>query len=151
MKTKLLNYWEIVRASYWFVPTLMTALSVLLSFLTVYLDHIVLAKRPELLEWVYTGGADGVRTLLSTLAGSMITMASVTFSITIVALSLASSQFGSRLLSNFMRDTGNQVVLGTFIATFIYSLLVLRTVRSVGENIFVPHVSVTVSVFLAMS
>lgn len=50
-----------------------------------------------------------------------------------------------------MRDTGNQVVLGTFIATFIYNLLVLRTVRSVGENIFVPHISVTVAVFLALA
>jgi uncharacterized membrane protein len=68
-----------------------------------------------------------------------------------VALSLASSQFGPRLLINFMRDTGNQVVLGTFIATFVYSLLVLRTVRSVGENTFVPHISVTVAVFLTLA
>ena len=150
MKTKLLNYWEIVHSSYWFLPALMTGLAIGLSFLTVALDHLAVSERPELLVWVYTGGADGVRTLLSTLAGSMITMASVTFSITIVALSLASSQFGPRLLVNFMRDTGNQVVLGTFIATFIYSLLVLRTVRSVGENTFVPHISVTVAVLLAL-
>jgi len=141
MKTRLLNYWEIVRSSYWFLPTLMTGLAIVLSFLTVTLDHFVVSEHPELLVWVYTGGADGVRTLLATLAGSMITMASVTFFITIVALSLASSQFGPRLLINFMRDTGNQVVLGTFIATFVYSLLVLRTVRSVDENIFVPQVS----------
>ena len=151
MKTKLLNYWEIVRSSYWFLPTLMTGLAIGLSFLTVALDHFAVSEHPELLVWVYTGGADGVRTLLSTLAGSMITMASVTFSITIVALSLASSQFGPRLLINFMRDTGNQVVLGTFIATFVFSLLVLRTVRSVDEITFVPHISVTVAVFLALA
>jgi len=151
MKTRLLNYWEIVRSSYWFIPALMTGLAVGLSFLMVTIDDLAVSEQTELLAWVYTGGADGVRTLLSTLAGSMITMASVTFSITIVALSLASSQFGPRLLNNFMRDTGNQVVLGTFIATFVYSLLVLRTVRNVGDTIFVPHISVTVAVLLALT
>ena len=151
MKTRLLNYWELVRSSYWFLPTLMTGLAIGLSYLTVTLDHLAVSTQSELLVWVYGGGADGARTFLSTLAGSMITMASVTFSITIVALSLASSQFGPRLLVNFMRDTGNQVVLGTFIATFVYCLLVLRTVRSVGENTFVPHISVTVAVFMALA
>jgi len=151
MRTRLLNYWEIVRSSYWFLPALMTALAIGLSFLTVTVDQLAISERSELPAWAYTGGADGVRTLLSTLAGSMITMVSVTFSITIVALSLASSQFGPRLLNNFMRDTGNQMVMGTFIATFVYSLLVLRTVRSVDENTFVPHISVTVAFFLALA
>ncbi len=151
MKTRLLNYWEIVRSSYWFLPALMTGLAIGLSFLTIAVDHLALSRQTELLTWVYTGGAAGVRTLLSTLAGSMITMASVTFSITIVALSLASSQFGPRLLNNFMRDTGNQVVLGTFIATFVYSLLILRTVRSIDDGTFVPHISVTVAVLLALA
>lgn len=151
MKTKLLNYWEIVRSSYWFIPTVMTGLTVVLSFLTVTLDQLVISERAELQAWVYTGGPDGVRTLLSTLAGAMITMVSVTFSITIVALTLASSQFGPRLLDNFMRDTGNQVVLGTFISTFVYSLLVLRTVRSIGGSSFVPHISVTIAIILALA
>lgn len=78
-------------------------------------------------------------------------MAGVTFSITIAALSLASSQFGPRLLRNFVRDRGNQLVLGTFIATFLYCLLVLRTVRSANEITFVPHVSVTIGVILAVA
>jgi uncharacterized membrane protein len=151
MKTRLLNYWEIIRSSYWFVPALMTILAIGLSFLTIAIDHLAQSEELTRLTWVNTGGADGVRTLLSTLAGSMITMASVTFSITIVALSLASSQFGPRLLNNFMRDPANQVVLGTFIATFVYSLLVLRTVRSVDDNVFVPHISVTVAVLLAVA
>lgn len=125
-------------------------LAIALSFWTVDLDRFVQAEYPRMLDWVFTGGADGVRTLLSTLAASMITMASVTFSITIVALTLAASQFGPRLLDNFIRDAGNQVVLGTFIATFIYSLLVLRTVRSVEESSFVPHFSVTLALLLGI-
>jgi uncharacterized membrane protein len=75
----------------------------------------------------------------------MITVAGVVFSITIVVLSLASSQYGPRLVRNFLRDTGNEVVLGTFIATFIYCLVVMRAVRGGDEGAaFVPQLSVTV-------
>jgi uncharacterized membrane protein len=80
----------------------------------------------------------------------MITVAGVTFSITIVAVTLASQQFGPRLLRNFLRDFGNQVVLGTFVSTFLYCLLVLRTVRGSDDEEFVPHLAVTVGVILAM-
>jgi uncharacterized membrane protein len=82
MKTKLLNYWEIARSSYWFLPTLITGLAVGLYALTIALDQSGAAEGSVLLGWVYTGEADGARTLLSTVAGSMITMTSVTFSIT---------------------------------------------------------------------
>ena len=70
---------------------------------------------------------------------------------TLVALSLASSQLGPRLLRNFMRDTVNQVVLETFVATFVYCLLVLRTIRRAEEILFVPHLSVTVGVLCLRS
>jgi uncharacterized membrane protein len=80
----------------------------------------------------------------------MITVAGVAFSITIVALTLASSQFGPRLLRNFMLDTGNQIVLGVFISTFVYCLLVLRSVNSIEEHFFVPRISVTFAMALAL-
>jgi uncharacterized membrane protein len=80
----------------------------------------------------------------------MITIAGTVFSMTLVALSLASSQLGPRLLRNFMRDTANQVVLGTFIATFVYCMLVLRTIRRAGDAPFVPHLSVSVGVLFAL-
>jgi uncharacterized membrane protein len=101
--------------------------------------------------WLYTGSADGARQLLATVAGSMITVAGVVFSVNIVALSMASSQFGPRLLRNFMRDRSNQLVLGTFIATFVYCLLVLRAVRGHDDGDFVPHFAVTGAVLLALA
>ena len=103
-------------------------------------------------RWIYTGGADGARAVLSSVAGSMVSVVATAFSITIVALQLASSNFGPRLLRNFMQDTGNQIVLGTFIATFIYCLLVLRTIHAGGEgySLFVPQLSVTVGTGLAI-
>jgi len=148
---KLSTLWDSLRSSYWFVPTLMAGGAIALAFTMVTLDQSGKSGPIQKLGWVYTGGPDGARTVLSTIAGSMITVAGTAFSIVIVALTLASSQFGPRLLRNFMQDTGNQVVLGTFIATFIYCLLVLRTVRGDNYNVFVPQISVTVGILLGVA
>lgn len=148
---KLAALGDTLRTSYWFVPALMAAASVAL-WLVVYTIDISLDPREiRDLEWIYTGGPEGARELLSVVAGSMITIAGVVFSITIVALVLASQQFGPFLLRNFMRDTGNQVVLGTFIATFLFCLLTLRTVRGTDRLTFVPHLSVSVGVVFTMA
>lgn len=101
--------------------------------------------------WFWSGGPDGARAVLSTIAGSVMTVVSIVFSITIAALAQTSSQFGPRVLRNFTSDWGNQFVLGAFIATFIYCLLVLRTVRSVEENQFVPYLSVNIGIALVIT
>jgi uncharacterized membrane protein len=149
-KAKISALWDSLRTSYWFVPMLMALASVALWSGVYYLDILLKSDPGRYISWIYTGGPDGAREVLSVTAGSMITIAGVTFSITIVALTLASQQFGPFLLRNFMRDTGNQIVLGTFIATFIFCLLALRTVRGVNDITFVPHVSVSVGVVMAM-
>lgn len=150
MKARLSNLWYRMRGSYWFVPALLVVMAVALAFATTALSSSLQWNTWEPLQWIYSGGPEGARTILSTIAASMITVAGVVFSITIVALTLASSQFGPRLLVNFMRDTTNQVVLGIFIATFIYCLLVLRTVRSIPEHVFVPYLSVAFALALAL-
>jgi uncharacterized membrane protein len=122
-------------STYWFLPSTMAVAAVGLSVLTVRADQ-VFEDRISPLFWLYAGGPEGARILLSSVAGSMITVAGVTFSITIVALSFASTQLGPRLLDNFLRDRGNQIVLGTFISTFLYCLLVLRIHYRAGD--FVP-------------
>jgi uncharacterized membrane protein len=129
----------------------MALAAVALSFLTLELDRVVQDEQVAGLGWMYTGGPEGARALLSTAAGSMITVAGVVFSIAIVVMTLASVQFGPRLLRNFMRDTGNQLVLGTFIADFLYCLLVLRAVRDAAEGVYVPHISVTIGVTLTLA
>ncbi|WP_165244989.1 DUF2254 domain-containing protein [Paludisphaera soli] len=152
MKIWLVGRWDDVRTSFWFVPTLMVAGAVLLSLATIHLDKATPSRNGlATLGWTFTRGPEGSRAVLSTVAGSMMTIASVTFSITVVALQLASSQFGPRLLRNFMRDRGNQVAIGTFIATFTYCLLVLRTVNGTEDERFVPHISVTVGLLLALA
>ncbi|MGB3203334.1 MAG: DUF2254 domain-containing protein [Nodosilinea sp.] len=147
---KFSKFWDSLRSSYWFLPTLMAAGAIALAFALLAVDR---SKSFDIgaFSWIYQGGAEGARAVLTVIAGSMVTVAATAFSITIVALQLASSHFGPRLLRNFMQDQGNQTVLGTFIATFIYCLLVLRTIRGEDYQPFVPQLSVTVGVVLAMA
>jgi len=142
------DLWDRLSSSLWFLPAVMTVMAIALAAAAVATDRM-LVRTPG--GWfLYSGGAEGARSVLSTIAGSMITVAGVAFSVTMVALSFASSELGPRLLRNFMRDRGNQLVLGTFIATFVYSLLVLRTVRE-SPHEFVPHIGVTGALALALT
>lgn len=147
---KLTKLWDSLHSSYWFLPSVMVLGGIILAFATLTLDRTDKVKMDQW-SWIYTGGPEGARSLLSAIAGSMVSVAATAFSITIVALQLASANFGPRLLRNFMQDTGNQLVLGTFIGTFIYCLLILRTVRGEDYTLFVPQLSVTVGILLAIA
>ncbi|AFZ33900.1 Protein of unknown function DUF2254, membrane [Stanieria cyanosphaera PCC 7437] len=150
---KLGKLWYSLHSSYWFLPTIFAIIAIALAFTMLWLDRDGNYGPLEKWGWIYTGGANGAREVLSSVSSSTIGIAATAFSITIVALQLAASNFGPRLLRNFMQDTGNQIVLGTFISTFIYSLLVLRTIRGDGDDYdsFVPQLSVTVGLLLALA
>ncbi|MDQ3080442.1 MAG: DUF2254 domain-containing protein [Pseudomonadota bacterium] len=141
---------QAVRTSYWFVPSLMALVAVMLGAAVVWLDVWLGTGWLRGVSWYQRIQADGAREVLSTIAGSMITVAGVVFSITIVALSFASSQYGPRVLTNFMSDRGNTVTLGTFIATFLYCLTVLRTIRAGQDEGFTPQLAVMVGMVLAL-
>ena len=122
-----------------------------LAFGLLYLDKRFDPGMQSSIAWAYTGGPEGARSLLSTITGSMITAASVTFSLASVALSIASQQYGSRVLRNFMRDRVTQVLLGTFVSTFLYSVLVVRVIRgSDFSGGFVPAIAITVAIGLSL-
>jgi uncharacterized membrane protein len=148
---KLRMVWEQLRSSFWFLPGVIVLAAVLLALFLVQLDLSLQEKQALYAEWpmLLGSGAEGARSLLSTVASSMITVAGVVFSITIVALSLASNQYTSRVLRNFMRDRVNQAVLGLFLGIFAYCLMVLRTIRGAEETIFVPSVAVLFGLLLA--
>jgi len=151
MQTRIQNIWYRLRASFWFLPSLMASAAFILSFITTSIDKIVAYRVDAQQWWIYGGGADGARTVLSVIAGSMITVAGIVFSITIVVLSLASSQFGPRLIRNFMKVRANQLVMGTFVSTFLYCILVLRTVNASADARFVPSFSVTIAIVMAIT
>lgn len=141
--------WVQIHSSLWFVPTQVIAGLMLLALGLVELDRDAGETLEQ--EWprLFTVGAEEARSLLSAIAGSMATIAGVTFSITMVALTLASAQYTSRVMRNFMRDRGNQVVLGIFIGIFLYCLLVLRAIGAKPEP-FVPVSAVLGAVLLSV-
>ncbi len=158
MKAFVITWIAHVRDSYWFVPSLMAIGAIVLSFITTAVDSHIGAGWLEEISWLYANKPAGARAVLSTVAGSMITVAGVTFSMTILSISYTTAQVGPRLLNNFMRDTGNQITLGVFISTFLYCLMVLRTVRngdsgSGSEEIsaFVPHIAIIVGILMAIA
>ncbi len=156
MKARLLRLSDTLRESYWFVPTIMALAALLLALTTVTIDsHAGSTAWTTGLPGLDAARPDGARSLLSAIGGSMIGVAGTTFSVTIAAVVYASGQYGPRLLSNFMSDRGNQVTLGTFIATFVYSLVVLRTIRSAGEGgtsavAFVPQLALLIALVLVL-
>ena len=123
--------------------------AVALALVLVTLDATVDLHVVERWPLVFGAGAASARGLLTVVASSMITVAGLVFSITLVALSLASSQYTSRVIRNFMRDRVNQTVLGVFVGIFAYCLVVLRTIREGNEITFVPSLSVIVGLLLA--
>ena len=146
LKTLLIE----LRSSLWFLPTLIVLGSGVLAVAFIELDSRLSFKLLTNFPRLFGAGAEGSRGMLSSIAGSMITVASVTFSITIVALSQASSQYSSRILRNFMRDRGNQAVLGVFLGVFTYCLFVLRAIRGGDEGQFIPSLSVFGALVLAL-
>ncbi len=151
MKTFLSAALERLRTSYWFIPSLLAVGASALSFATVHADTLINAKWVRTTGWIWAGGPEGARNVLATIAGSTITVAGVVFSVTIVSLTLASSQFGPRLLRTFLNDRWTQIVLGVFVSTFLYCLLVLRTIRGTDAATFVPFLSVTVGLLFAVT
>jgi uncharacterized membrane protein len=101
-------------------------------------------------SWTDTWSADAGRQILTTIVAAVITVVGVVFSITIVALTLASQQFGPRMLRNFIRDLGTQITLGTFVATFVFGVLALGSIRGSGPGQFVPQLSITVAMALVL-
>lgn len=149
MIAKLRHLSQRLRTSFWFVPALIVLSAVGLATGLIAVDANLKLQVAEQWPLVFGAGADGSRGLLTAVASSMITVAGVVFSVTIVALSLTSSQYTSRVLRNFMRDGTNQAVLGVFVGIFAYCLVVLRTIRGGDEGAFVPSLAVLGGLALA--
>ena len=141
---------EALRTNLWLVPVIETVAVVVLFALTYTVDRGAYDGLIRLPSWVLSGTSDVARVLLATVAASIITVVGIVFSITIVALTLASTQFGPRMLRNFVRDPGTQLCLGTFVASFCYAMISLVSVGGGPHGDFVPHLSITVTLVLTL-
>jgi uncharacterized membrane protein len=137
--------WEALRTTFWLVPTVLVVVAALLFVATFEVDLASFHHHLSLPYWIRTGSADAGRQVLIAIAAAVITVVGVVFSITILALTLASQQFGPRMMRNFIRDIGNQLTLGIFVGTFVYSVLALGSITSRPGGTFVPHLSITIA------
>jgi uncharacterized membrane protein len=140
-----------LRTNLWLVPGIEVLAAIVLFAGTVSLDRAAYRGEFGLPSWVISGTADAARQILTAIAAAVITVVGVVFSIILVTLTLASTQFGPRMLRNFIRDRGTQLTLGTFVATFVYAVLVLVSIGPGSHGDFVPHIGVTVTLALMVA
>jgi uncharacterized membrane protein len=117
----------------------------------IYLDSQIQLSPDGVFRYLLTSSVDSARSILTIIAGAMIGVAGTVFSITLVVLTLASSQLGSRLVRNFMYDKLNQVVLGTYVSSFVYCLIILSSLKENESFQFVPAISVLVALAMAIA
>lgn len=150
MKTRMLDLWDSLRSSYWFLPTVMSLLAIVFAGIMLQIDRYIPNELLRNSSLVYTSDAGGERSLLLTIAGSMVAIIGIVFSVTMVPLTIAASQFGPRLLRNYLRDTTTQVVIGSFAATFVYCMVVLLSIPESLSDDTLPQISATVALVLAL-
>ena len=138
--------WEALRTTLWFVPTVLIVVGIVVFSITFKIDVAAHFHQIELPTWLRSGNSQSPgRDVLIAIAAAIITVVGVVFSITILALTLASQQFGPRMMRNFVRDVGNQVTLGVFVSTFVFSVLALGSLTVYPHGNFIPHLSITVA------
>lgn len=155
MNTWLANTRDTFRTQLWPVPTIAVVAALVIGLGLPEIDGAVDGDMSAgVSDWLFGGDAEAARALLGAIASSMITVTALTFSLTVVTLQLASSQFSPRLLRTFTSDQFVQATLALFLATFTYALTVLRAVRNAGDRgqaPFVPQLAVTLAFLLAIA
>ena len=154
MNGRAARWKDALRTQLWPLPTAAVALAVALGTMFPALDAAVEDQlRGDTGIFLCSGGPEAARAVLQAIAGSLITVTSLTFSLTVVTLQLASSQFSPRLLRTFTSDRFVHVTLALFLAAFSFALTVLRSVREEGNGneAFVPEISVTIAFVLAIA
>src|SRR5215469_14588439 len=139
-----------LRADLWRVPFIMCLAAVLLFILTVTVDREAARGVVRLPGWISVGGPDDARAILGALLGAVSTVLALIFSVALLVLSMATTQFGPRILYRFVRDGITQVTIGFFLASFVYALLAFVVTRQEANYQFVPELTLICSAILVM-
>lgn len=139
------SLYDRLRTSLWLLPFV----SLLISLgLGVWLSELEAALPAPLQRALFSGDAEAARATLQVVAGAIITVTGLVFSLTVLTLQVASSEYSPRLLRNFLQDRGNQIVLSIFLSTFVYCLMVLRTLQDAER---VPELAMSVGLAFAIA
>jgi uncharacterized membrane protein len=140
--------WDKLQTTIWFIPATLSLTAVVAAMLLVNLD-----PHSDTGGWswlnVFKIGAAGVRQVLAVTTGAMMTITGVVFSVSVVTLTLAANQFGAKILRNYLGDSRNKVVLGLFVGSFLYGLIVLASIDSDSGG-DVPTVAFMVGLLLTL-
>lgn len=147
---RLRKAYDTIHTSFWFVPCVIILIILSLCAALVWLDSTTELEKVTWLDFLYHSDGAITRSLLTTIAGSLMTVVSITFSITMVALTNASSQFGHRLLRSFMNDQNTQIVLGTFTAIFLYCLVLVRVTYNFEQGNHLPGLAIGGAMLLTL-
>ena len=147
---KLLDVLNNLKETFWLIPVLIIIFSILLAIGFVYIDQTTVYYSDGLGRFFFVNSTDAARSILSTISGAMIGVAGTVFSVTLVVLILASSQLGPRLIKNFMYIRLNQIVLGSYVSTYLYCLIVLNSIQENDNFIFIPSLSIFFAIVLAI-
>ncbi|PYF83567.1 putative membrane protein [Marinomonas alcarazii] len=148
--TSILKAYDTIKTSFWFTPCLILSLTILGCLTLLLIDLYAGLDTLPWLTFLYHASAEITRDLLTTVASSVMTVVSITFSITIVALTNASSQFGPRLIRNFMEDSSTQIVLGVFISLFVYCLILVRMTDDFAGGAFLPGLTIAGAIAMTL-
>jgi uncharacterized membrane protein len=100
---------------------------------------------------VFSGTADTARTLLQVIASSVATLVSLIFTILVVAVQLASSQYSPRALKTMLQDRPSHFTIGIFVGTFTYTLIILLGLRLTEDGAeLISGFSTTIAFVLAV-
>ncbi|MFC1459008.1 DUF2254 domain-containing protein [Microvirga arabica] len=145
----LLTIWDSLRTSLWLIPSGLSAVGIGIATTLLWVDAGN-GFEDQAHWWINSGDGEDARNLISTLLSAIITMASMAFSVTVVAITLAANSYGSRLIRIFRSDLRTQIVLGIFSMTIMYNVIVLRSIHGNAPMPQVPHASVTVGTVLSL-
>lgn len=145
--------WHVLFSSFWFLPTVLTIGALITAPLLIQVDQWLQSngQARDWMGWIYGGGMKGARRLLSAIAAAMTAITTVMFTSQITVLTYIGQEYGSRLVRNFLAEPRNQIAFGTYICTFVYALMVLRTIHKDPVGAPVPYVAVSIAIALAMA
>jgi uncharacterized membrane protein len=136
-----------VRSSLWFIPVMCVLAGVVVSTGTIAVDR---AAGFDLIPGWLTGGPDAAMGILTTIAVSMVSLATLVLTITMVVVQLAMGQFSPRIVQTFLRDKPSQLAIGLFVATFAHAMLAMREVGFDGDG-QVPGLAIVVGYVLVLT
>ena len=130
----------------WFVPLMCVLVGIGLSLGTIAIDQ---AYEYRLVPQSISGGPEAAIEILGTVAASMVSLAALVLTITMVVVQLAMGQFSPRIVQRILQDKPSQLAIGVFVGTFAHAMLTLREVQTAGEGV-VPGVAVVVAFVLVI-